>query len=240
MKNLNKIVLLSGALFSLSATAADSAYDHHASTINEAKWQVGSNSQERCYESGCESTMASSFWKQFIYANSSTEVLVFTNAGGRSSGWRNELRNNNEFNRSGSNSMSTRFKDYSYLLNNNSPGFTISQIHMDDDNVDVDGPPARLELLDGDTIAVKFRSCHDCSSPSYPSEEFSTSIGGWKSAVLSLSGSYVNVTVAGETHSYNLAGSGTDWPNYSDYYFKAGVYMQDYGRAHIAFDYINW
>ena len=122
-----------------------------------------------------------------------------------------------------------------------SSGFTVAQLHMDkNEGWTVNGPPARLEVVDESHYEVTFRSGHDCSSNCWTDLTYSTSVTSRKDIQLETSGDYVNVSVEGETFSYYLKGSGRDWPSQGGYYWKTGIYLQGAGTAYVNYSYLTW
>jgi len=211
----------------------------YKNAIIDAKWQRGYNSEQQCYSTGCESTMGTSTNLKYIWVDNSNGQMQFSTNGSRSDGWRSELRFNANFNRGSSRTMTMRFGYWKARSTSN--GFTIAQLHMDkNEGWAVNGPPARLEIIDESHFEVTFRSGHDCSSNCWTDETYSTSTSGWKNIQLQTSGDYINVTVAGQTYSYNLKGSGTDWPSKGGYYWKTGLYMQDSGTAYTGYRNLYW
>ena len=250
LKNINTPktigLLLMPMLFFFHHTtlAKQNAYTYHSATIDEARWQVGYRSNKRCYESECRSTMGESDFQLYIYADNWRKDMFFSSYGRKNGGWRNELRYNDSFSRSSNKSMSSRIGNYYWRNDAHSDGFTVSQFHMED----AAGPPVRLEYINSDSMEVVFRSNDTCTSKPdcWHHEKINDSARNFKFVNFSLSNSYINVSVNGNTKSWNLNGTnGTgkpagNWPSNGRYYWKAGIYIQDYGAALIAFEYLNW
>ena len=208
--------------------------------IKDAKWQRGYNSEQQCRGTGCSNTMGSSSNLKYVYVDSKKNQMYFTTSGSKDEKWRSELRFNASFNRGSSRTMTARL---GYWKNRStSSGFTVAQLHMeqDDNYKKVNGPPARLEIVDEKEFEVVWRKAYDCSSNCWTKKRFSTSTSGWKDIQLQTSGNYINVKVAGQTHSYNLKGSDTNWPSKGGYYWKTGIYLQDEGTAFTGYKNIYW
>lgn len=232
------LVVFSTGVFSASVNPY--TYNNvYKNAINDAKWQRGSNSEQQCFESGCSSTMGTSSNLKYIWVDSNNGQMRFSTNGSKSSGWRSELRFNSNFSRGSSRTMTARLGYWKGR--STSDGFTVAQLHMDgNQGWSVKGPPARLEVVDEDRFMVTFRSGYSCTSNCWTDRDFSTSISGWKNIQLQTSGDYINVSVAGQTHSYNLKGSGKNWPSQGGYYWKTGIYMQDSGTAYTGYQNLYW
>lgn len=214
-------------------------YDVYSDAINDAKWQVGYNSEKQCYADECEDVLDSSSMQDLLWADSSNKQMHFSTDGSKDEKWRNELRFNAEFSRGSSRTFTARVGYWKGQ--STSAGFTMAQLHMaSDDDYDVKGPPARLEVIDENAFVVKWRNAYDCSSDCWSSNEFSTSTSGWKDIQLQTSGDYINVSVAGQTFSMNMKGSDTNWPSKGGYYWKTGIYLQDEGTAYTGYKSIYW
>jgi len=214
-------------------------YSVFENAINDAKWQRGSNSEKQCSGTDCESTMSSSSNQKYIWVNDSNGQMHFSTNGNQDSKWRSELRFEDSFSR-GSTRTFTAEIGY-WAKDSTSKGFTVAQLHMEsDDSYTVKGPPARLEIIDEDTFEVQWRNSYSCTSDCWSADTFSTSISGWKNIQLKMSGDYINVSVAGQTFSYNLKGSGTNWPSNGSYYWKTGIYLQDEGTAYTGYKNLYW
>ncbi len=249
-KSLLAGLTLSAAVMATSASAAKVNpynYNVYKNAINDAKWQRGSNSEQQCSQTGCQSTLNSSTSKKYIWANDANGQMQFSTDGSKAKGWRSELRFLANFSRGSNRTMTAKMGYWKNL--STSDGFTIAQLHMDKNTgYTVKGPPARLEIVDESHFEVKFRRSHDCTSSSSPDcwpddvgGEYSTSISNWKDVQLHLSGDVINVSVAGQTYSYNLKSApNTDWPSNGGYYWKTGVYMQDAGSAYIGYKNLYW
>ena len=243
MRKVNTLLLLAGLIVvtptAFAAKVNPYDYSKHKNAINDAKWQRGHSSEQRCYSTGCESTMDSNSNQKYIWADNKNSQLHFSTDGNQDTGWRSELRFNANFFRGSSRTLTARFGYWAGR--STSKGFTVAQLHMDgNEGWTVKGPPARLEIIDEDYFEVTFRKGHDCTSSCWTDERFSTSVSGWKDIQLQTSGNYINVTVQGQTHSYNLSGSGKDWPSKGGYYWKTGLYMQKSGTAYTGYKHIYW
>jgi len=192
--------------------------------FNDAKVQRGYNSEQHCYASGCNGKVDD----KFIYASSNGD-LNWSTSGSKNSKWRSELRFNDSFWKSNKRTMTTRMRVLTG--SSSSDGFTVAQLHYEDGS----GPPARLEIIDGKKWRVKFRS-NEGKNPSYPSNDYSTGVSGWKNIQLKTQNTYINVSVAGQTHSYRL----NKWPSSEGYYWKTGIYLQDKGSAKTGMKYLYW
>ena len=241
-KSLVAAIALSVAGIASTATAAKVnpyTYNVFKNAINDAKWQRGSNSQQQCSQSGCESKLNNNTSKKYIWAHDNTTQMTFSTNGNQASKWRSELRFLSNFSRGSTRTMTAKigyWKNYS-----SSNGFTIAQLHMDqNDGWTVKGPPARLEIVDESHFEVVFRKGHDCTSGCWTDEQYSTSTSNWKDIQLHLSGNTINVSVAGQTYSYDLDGSGKDWPSNGGYFWKTGIYLQDAGSAYIGYQNLYW
>ena len=95
-------------------------------------------------------------------------------------------------------------------------------------------------LNDEDTYEVQWRNSYSCSDDCWSADEFSTSTSGWKDIQLKTSGDYINVSVAGQTFSYNLKGDDKNWPSDGGYFWKTGIYIQDEGTAYTGYQNIYW
>lgn len=243
---MNKLTAFTVAIsFSISATPAISAtvnpynYSVFENAINDAKWQRGYNSEKQCSGTSCESTLNSSSNLGYIWADSSNNQMNFSTNGSKSSAWRNELRFEDNFNRGSSRTFTARVA-YS-ASKSTSSGITIAQLHMtSDSNYSVKGPPARLEILDEDTFEVKWRNSYSCTSNCWSTNTFSANTSGWKDIQLKTAGDYINVSVSGQTFSYNLKGSDKNWPSKGDYYWKTGIYLQNSGTAYTSYQNLYW
>lgn len=243
MNKITKISIAISLVFSASTTMAATVnpynYSVFENAINDAKWQRGYNSEKQCSGSACESTLNNSSELDYLWADNSNGQMHFSTNGSKSAKWRNELRFESNFSR-GSTRTFTAQMAY-WAANSTSSGFTVAQLHMtSDDSYTVKGPPARLEILDEDTFEVQWRNSYSCSSNCWSSDTFSAGTSGWKNIQLKTSGDYINVSVAGQTFSYNLKGSGTNWPSDGQYYWKTGIYLQDSGTAYTGYKNIYW
>lgn len=245
-KTINTIVKYAVALGFASVTATAMAatvnpynYSVFENAINDAKWQRGSNSERQCAGTSCESTMNSSSNQGYIWADSSNGELRFSTNGSKSDKWRNELRFEANFNRGSTRTFTARLGYWA--SRSTSDNFTVAQLHMESDSsYSVKGPPARLEIIDEDNFRVKWRNSYSCSSNCWSDNTFSTSTSGFKDIQLKTSGDYINVSVAGQTFSYNLKGSGKNWPSKGGYYWKTGIYLQDGGTAYTGYRNLYW
>lgn len=211
-------------------------YSKHEDAILEAKWQLGNSgdsNKDVCKNSACESALNSSSYDDYIYADDDSSYMFFSTDGSQAAFWRSELRYEDNFEKSDTISMSARVGFYGWNSSSSSEGFTVAQLHMEGAN----GPPVRLEYMDRDHMAVTFRTSPSCTSNCWKTVEFNTTAAGWKNIVLQLKDEWVNVSVNGETKSYQLSSS---WPDDGAYYWKAGIYLQKSGQALVGFDYINW
>jgi len=233
------ISLISIATSTMAATVNPYNYSVFENAINDAKWQRGSNSETQCVEKDCESTMNSSSNKKYIWADDSNGQLRFSTNGSQDEGWRNELRFEDSFSRGSTRTFTAKVGYWS--SRSTSEAFTVAQLHMEsDDNYTSKGPPARLEIIDEDTFEVQWRDSYSCSSGCWSSNTFSTSTSGWKDIQLKTSGDYINVSVAGQTFSYYLKASDTNWPSNGGYYWKTGIYLQDEGTAYTGYQNLYW
>jgi len=233
------IALASITASAMSATVNPYNYSVFEKAINDAKWQRGSNSEKQCSGSSCESTMNSSSNKKYIWANSSNGQLHFSTNGSQNAKWRSELRFEDSFSRGSTRTFTARIGYWHKY--STSKGFTVAQLHMESDsNYTVKGPPARLEIIDEDTYEVQWRNSYSCTSNCWSGDTFSTSTSGWKDIQLKTSGNYINVSVAGQTFSYKLSGSGKNWPSDGGYYWKTGIYLQDKGTAYTGYKNLYW
>ena len=232
---------LVGSMASSAVAEVVSAYNYTVfrNAIDDARWQRGNNSETRCSGSGCSSTMDSSSNQEYIWTNSNNRRLNFSTDGNEDDGWRNELRFINSFGRGSTRTMTARLRYWSGR--STSSGLTVAQLHMEsDDNYRNRGPVARLEIVDEDEYKVVFREGYSCTSNCVERETFSTSTSGFKDVQLRTSGHVLNVSVAGQTFSYNMRGNGANWPSDGAYYWKAGVYLQRDGSAFVSFLDLNW
>ena len=245
-KQISKIIqygitlsLIGAAASAMAATVNPYDYSVFKNAINDAKWQRGSNSEEQCSGTDCESTMDSSSNQKYIWADSSNDQMRFSTSGSKSAKWRSELRFEDSFSRGSTRTFTARIAYWA--SRSTSTGFTVAQLHMEsDDNYTSKGPPARLEILDEDTFEVQWRNSYSCSSDCWSSDTFSTSTSGWKDIQLKTSGDYINVSVQGQTFSYYLKASGTNWPSNGGYYWKTGIYLQDEGTAYTGYENLYW
>lgn len=232
---------LTGGIASSAIAEIRSAYNYTVfrNAIDDARWQRGNNSETRCSRSGCSSTMSSSSNQDYIWTDSSTRRLHFSTDGNEDDGWRNELRFVDSFSRGATRTMTARVGYWA--RRSTSSGLTIAQLHMEsDDNYRNRGPVARLEIVDEDTFKVVWREGYSCTSSCVDRDEYSTSTSGFKDIQLRTSGSVLNVSVAGQTFSYNMRGSDANWPSDGAYYWKAGVYLQRDGSAYVGFENLTW
>ena len=207
--------------------------------INDAKWQLGLNSEDQCSGTECESTLDISSNQEYIWADDSNGQMFFSTNGSQDAKWRSELRFEDSFSRDSTKTFTAKIGYWA--SQSTSTGFTIAQLHMEsDDNYNVEGAPARLEIIDEDTFRVKWRNSYSCTSDCWSTETFSTSTSGWKDIQLQVSDEYINVSVAGQTFSYDLDGSDTNWPSDGSYYWKTGIYLQDEGSAYIGYKNMYW
>lgn len=233
------ISLIGIATSTMAATVNPYDYSVFKNAINDAKWQRGSNSETQCVRTDCESTLDSSSNQKYIWADSANGQMHFSTNGSQAAKWRSELRFEDNFSR-GSTRTFTATIAY-WASRSTSTGFTVAQLHMDTNgDYDVEGPPARLEILDEDTFEVQWRNSYSCTSNCWSSNTFSTSTSGWKDIQLKTSGDYINVSVAGQTFSYYLKGSGKNWPSDGGYYWKTGIYLQDSGTAYTGYKNLYW
>ena len=231
--------ILSITASSLAATVNPYNYTVFENAINDAKWQRGSDSEEQCSGTACESTLNDSTNQKYIWADSSTEEMYFSTNGSQVAKWRSELRFQDSFTR-GSTRTFTAQIGY-WASKSTSTGFTVAQLHMEsDDDYSVEGPPARLEIIDEDRFEVQWRNSYSCTDDCWSSDTFATSTSGWKDIQLKTSGDYINVSVEGQTFSYNLKASGTNWPSQGGYYWKTGIYLQKAGTAYTGYKNIYW
>lgn len=189
----------------------------------------------------------------YMFTDSSTQHLRFRTSGTQSSSWRTELRWLDEngsssasgFNKSATKTMTVRFGQFYWGRSEVSDNFTVSQLHNSNDSTQ--GPVARLEYVnsgdsDGGYMRATFRDDYNCDSDSSSCTFtkrywWGQSASGWKNATLKLENYYVTVTVNGNSRTYKVSSA---WEPQSEYYWKAGVYLQQSGQAYVAFDYINW
>jgi len=104
-------------------------YSKHKNASNDAKWQRGHSSEQRCYSTGCESTMNSSSNQKYIWADDNNSQLHFSTDGNQDSDWRSELRFNSNFFRGSNRTLTARFGYWAGR--STSKGFTVAQLHMD-------------------------------------------------------------------------------------------------------------
>lgn len=223
----------------VAATVNPYNYSVFENAINDAKWQRGSNSEKQCAGTECETTLDNSSNQEYIWADSSNGEMYFSTNGSQASKWRSELRFEENFSR-GSTRTFTATIGY-WASRSTSDGFTVAQLHMETGGeYDVKGPPARLEVIDEEHFEVQWRNSYSCTSDCWSANTFSTSTSGWKDIQLTTSGDYINVTVQGQTFSYNLKGSDKNWPSNGGYFWKTGIYLQDSGTAFTGYRNIYW
>lgn len=232
------------AIFASSTFAASvNPYNYNnvfKNAIKDSKWQRGYNSEKQCNSTGCQSTMGTSNNLKYLYVDDSRGWMHFTTNGSKNEKWRSELRFESSFSRGSSRTMTLNL---GYWKNRStSKGFTVAQLHMEQDSnyTKVNGPPARLEILDENKFEVVWRKGYNCSSNCWTEKTFSTSTSGWKAIQLQTSGDYINVKVAGQTYSYNLKASGNNWPSNGGYYWKTGIYLQDDGTVFTGYKNLYW
>lgn len=248
MKTASKYLLAIGMTTMATSVFAASVNPYtynsvYENAIKDAKWQRGYSSEQQCYSTGCSSTMGTSSNLGYVWVDNSNGQMQFSTNGSKSAKWRSELRFNASFNRGSSRTMTAKLGYWA--SRSNSDGFTVAQLHMDQNypssgSYKVNGPPARLEIVDEDYFEIVFRSGYDCSSDCWEKHEYSTSTSGWKNIQLQTSGDYINVSVHGETYSYNLKASGNNWPSKAGYYWKTGIYLQDAGTAYTGYKNLYW
>ena len=240
LKYITAMGLFAGIMSSAIAEV-QSAYNYRVfrDAIDDARWQRGDNSETRCSGSDCSSTMDSSSNQDYIWTDSSTRILHFSTDGNEDDGWRNELRFVDSFSRGSTRTM-TATVGY-WAGRSTSSGLTIAQLHMEsDDDYDNEGPVARLEIVDEDTFKVVWREGYSCTSNCVERDEYSTSTSGFKDIQLRTSGNVLNVSVQGQTFSYDMDGGDANWPSDGAYYWKAGVYLQREGSAFVGFENLTW
>jgi len=220
---------LSIALLALSASAANVNpynYSKWSKTWNDAKLQLGSPSKDVCKKgSSCKSWLNSSKNRKYTFVATGSQDLYFDTNGSKGSKWRVEMRHEGNFKKSSKTTMTAKFRRES----GSSQEFTVAQLHKEDSS----GPPARIEFYKGQ-LRVKYRS-KSSGNPSYPVYSFGGQ-SGWKTMAMTLNNGKISVNINGKTSTYKL---GSGWAS-SDYYWKAGIYLQKSGTARARFDYINW
>lgn len=237
-KNIIKNILGVSCLLALPLTTmAANPYDFSRweKNINEANWQVGHNSFTVCKanQGNCEAALDENQWKVFAYANRDNYFRYSTD-GNQTEGWRNEFRFADSFSRGSSRDMSTKIRVWTGSTT--SKGFTVAQLHMEDG----DGPPVRVEVVDEDHFQVKWRHGPDCDKNErdcFDEDNFGASLGGFRKIELDLLNNFINVSVEGETYSYDLR---TWWPSDGQYYWKSGIYLQEDGAVETAARYLYW
>lgn len=243
MNTLIKCTVALGLVGSVANAVADTVnpynYSVFKNALNDAKWQRGLDSEKQCASTDCESTLDSSSNQQYIWADDATNTMYFSTNGSQASKWRSELRFEENFSRGSTRTFTAKI---GYWANKStSDGFTVAQLHMETGGAyDVKGPPARLEVIDEDTYEVQWRNSYSCSDDCWSADEFSTSTSGWKDIQFKTSGDYINVSVAGQTFSYNLKGDDKNWPSDGGYFWKTGIYLQDKGTAYTGYQNIYW
>ena len=223
----------------VNAYTYDTVYEN---AIKDSKWQVGYNSERQCVGTECASTMSTSESLNYVWVDQTWGSMRFSTDGSKDTKWRNELRFEDNFSRGSSRVMTARLRFWE--SRSSSLGFTIAQLHMDtNQGWDVEGPPARLEVINEDHFRVDFRSGYDCTSDCWSKNTFSASVDNWKDIQMQTSGDYINVSVEGETHSYYLKSTSADaknWPSQGGYFWKTGIYLQKAGEAYVAYDNLYW
>ncbi len=249
VQTIPKIITLALGLMIYSSSilaASVNPYTYSAvyeDAIVDSKWQRGYSSEEICDSTECSSVMATDNNLGYLWVDDTTGYMHFSTNGEEDSGWRSEFRYNDSFSRGSSRVMTATLAYWSAL--STSTGFTVAQLHMEEDDTydDVYGPPARLEIIDESSFQVKWRVGYQCDNDvndCFEEDVFSTSTSGWKSIQLETSGDYINVSVEGETYSYNLNSDNTDWPSDGGYYWKTGIYLQDDGMAYTGYQDLYW
>ena len=208
------------------------SYTVFKNAIKDAKWQRGYDSEKQCQGADCESTMESRSNLKYIWVNNDNNQMQFSTNGSKEIKWRSELRFLSNFNRGSSRTMTAKIGYWAG--ESTSQGFTVAQLHMEDSK----GPPARLEIINEDKFEVTFRNDDGCTSNCWHTEEYEdTGTSGWKYIQLQTSGNYINVSVAGETYSYEMT---SKWPSKGNYYWKTGIYLQDPGTVYTGYQYLYW
>lgn len=255
MKIIVNIMFCTGiAAFSTQALAEP--FDYHADAMSEVKWQL--DGSDMCSSGDdCEDFFASSSYTttidDYLYTETANQHLWFHTDGSQDASWRSELRWLDEdgsssgtgFAKSATKTMTVRFGQFNWGTSTTSDGFTVSQLHNSNDLTE--GPVARLEYIDssdsdGGYMMVTFRDDYDCISSDSTCTFtkrywWNESASGWKTATITLDNYYVTVTVDGDSRTYKVSSA---WEPQTEYYWKAGVYLQDAGTAKVAFDYIIW
>lgn len=252
MKSIKCILIYIGFVVCSTQAFASTLWDNHSGALSEAKWQLDGSDQcssgddcEDFYDSSSYSSVSA-----YMYSNTSDQHLRFRTSGNQDTSWRSELRwldedgssSGDGFAKSATKTMTARVGQFSWGRDAVSSNFTISQLHNSDD--DTQGPVVRLEYVDSDDsdggyMRATFREDYDCtSSCTYPKRYWwNQSASGWKNISLKLENYYVTVTVAGNSRTYRLTSA---YAPTTEYYWKAGIYLQQPGQANVAFDYITW
>lgn len=246
-ETIKNAIMKSAFTFGLAVSAANAMatdispynYPLFESAINDAKWQRGLNSEKQCTRTGCESTLGSSASQEYIWVKESNGIMHFSTNGDQPSKWRSELRFEDNFSRGSTRTLTARIGYWSNR--STSTGFTIAQLHMETGGAyDVKGPPARLEVIDETHFEVQWRNSYSCTNDCWSANAFSTKTSGMKNVQLKTSGDYINVSVEGQTFSYNLKGSDKNWPSDGGYFWKTGIYLQDEGTAYTGYQSLYW
>ncbi len=203
-------------------------YSHWENAIRDAKWQLDVQDNDICEQAECESYLDT--YDDYQWANSGSDLRFSTN-GDKDEGWRNEWRFLANFSRGATRTMTARIRFIN--ARTDSDGFTVAQLHYEGGN----GPPARLEVLDEEDFEVTFRNNESCSSNCWTQRSFTANPRSLQDVQLRTSNGNINVTVAGQTRTWDLK---REWPNQSNYYWKAGVYLQEDGEVEVQYATLFW